>query len=260
MRRRECHLLEIVKDHIDVIMKLVNKEVDIAINVTKCLDTALVAIAVYLGKEAKRIRDQCEVNRIVSMRKRILNRVKEPYLMEVHMVEMFLNELLSPRHANSRCIYYIMLNHCDGMAPPGSSPATKMFTGHVFVIERKPGAKFYIYQSYLDHYSLPQFYEQNSNSFTITAPHLRSFFTSLQEFFKHGIWTAEWNQVWLKFAHVDESDLINYRFQNLIHFCYRMIPTETCTQSLRQLLIQGKQSLPEHETELDAILTKLRAT
>jgi hypothetical protein len=258
MKRRNCHLLEIVKDHIDVIMKLVDKEVDITTNVTKCLDTALVATAVYLGKEAKRIRDQCDVNRIVALRKRILNRVKEPYLMEVQMVEMFLKELLSARHQNTRCIYYIMINHCDGSAPPGvSSPATKMFTGHVFVIERKPGAQYYVYQSYMDHYSLPQFYEKNAGSFSISASDLETFFRSLQAFYRHGVWTAEWNQTWLKFTHADESDLINYRFQNLIHFCYRMLPTETCTQSLRQLLINGKKSLPDHAPEFETILQKL---
>lgn len=258
MRRRNCHLLEIVKDHIDVIMKLINEEVDVTTNVTKCLDTALVATAVYLGKEAKRIRDQCDVDNILKLRNRILNRVKEPALMEVEMVKMFQRELLNPRNQNTRCIYYIMINHCNGDAPPGvESPKEMMFTGHVFVIERKPGAQFYIYQSYLDHYSLPTFYENNGGHFNISVEDLRTFFTSLQSFFKGGVWTEQWNETWRKFTHADENPLINYRFSNKIHFCYRMIPTETCTKTLRQLIVHGKTSLPGHTAELETILKKL---
>lgn len=256
-RRKDCYLLEIVKDHIDVIMKLINKEVDVTSNVTKCLDTALVATAVYIGKEAKRIRDQCDVDRIVALRKRVLQKLKDPFRVEVHMVQMFLRDLFNPRSANKRCIYYLMINHCDGTAPPGVTPATKMFTGHVFVIERKPGADFYVYQSYLNHYSLPQFYEQNSASFKIKAEDLRSFFTALQDFYKSGIWSAEWNAVWLKFARADESALIGYNYLNKIHFCYRRQQTETCTKALRDLLISGKQSLPQYAGEFDIILKKI---
>jgi hypothetical protein len=256
-RQKDCHLLEIVKDHIDVIMKLIGKEVDITSDVTKCLDTALVATAVYLGKEAKHIRDQCDVNRIVALRKSILEKVKDSYRVDVRMVQMFLRDLFNPRSADKRCIYYIMINHCDGTAPPGVTPSTKMFTGHVFVIERKPDADFYVYQSYLDHYSLPQYYQMNSGSFRIEKETLRAFFIALQEFYKSGIWSAEWNAIWLKFAHADESALIGYNFLNKIHFCYRRLPTNTCTESLRTLLVSGKKSLPKYTEEFDIILKKI---
>lgn len=91
---------------------------------------------------------------------------------------------------------------------------TKTFPGHVFIVEKvnlvdsKGGSeiKYYLYQSYINKYTLKDYYHQNGNSFEIKKDVLLSYIDNMIELFNQEKWSAKTSKFWKDFTLVDSSE------------------------------------------------------
>lgn len=140
-----CDIGYIVKDHIPALMQLITHDLpqyNMKLVTTKCLNTAVMFMYLFLGDKAYRYTGHCDVQNVQL-------RYKESGDASLSLLNAFRKELLSP-DATERELYYVMLT--DGYVPivdnvnNESTPVANVnvvpnkvyFPGHVFVIEKIP--------------------------------------------------------------------------------------------------------------------------
>lgn len=211
-------------------------------NVTKCLYTAVAVMTLYLGKKSLAEVDKCDVGHVKtyysqmkeSARTRNPNSSFDPSPI---LVKQCATSLLSPTKA-SRFLYYIMITNADAVEDTISGRPSKMFPGHVCVIEKYPSGRYYVYQSYINAYDLSGHYDKNGGSFVVSKKLLEGFFAELGNLYNEskGVWTEKMSSLWEEFTHVDASEFNGYRFKGLSFFCYRKVPIKTCAKRLVSMI------------------------
>jgi len=135
-------------------------------------------------------------------------------------------------------LYYILMNvgdmDCQGSSNNNNNndffskfTKTKTFPGHVFIVEKvgytnKQGqldVKFYLYQSYINKYTLKDYYEQNGNSFAIDKNVLLSYIDNIILLFQNAKWQASTTKFWKDFTLVDSSNFEKCEFTK-VKPCY----------------------------------------
>lgn len=220
---------------------------------TKCLNTAVVIMAIYLGNEATKYTGQCDVDRVEDVYNKQKARLKKysttgkfvPSKITLHNLNRY---ILSPR--TGRCLYYIMITNAE--VPLHDKPDDKlMFPGHVFVVEKDVDREtsphqvsFRLYQSYINQYNLNGAFEKNKKSFQISHDIVKRLIGELKRMNTHpderdpqaGRWTKSTTQLWKDLTFVDSTEFEGRVFIDHVHVCFRKVPITKCTQEFEKFL------------------------
>lgn len=259
-----CSLLSIVRNHLPDVMKLVEDKIkyyDLQ-EVTKCLNTAVVVAALYIGENADQFTKQCDVSKVRSDYTNMVGNVRkknqgskfDPSLYYLRLLKKDLSSRTPPSASSERYIYYIMITDSSKIS----------FPGHVFVVERYSDDTLYIYQSYINNYTLQEYYEKNNKSFKISREKLLYFLTEMEDVFSRGTWTKKTTIAWKQLTQVSSPEFEGVVFKGRVSLCYRKIKVNDCTATL-EMLIENRlasRTLPlsaQDERRLRTILEQVKA-
>lgn len=250
-----CDIGYIVKDHVLAIMQLLTHVIPqyrLQLQTTKCLNTAVMLMYLFLGTKAFHYTSFCDVPVVQERYKRQGNA-------SLDVLKKFEKELLATR-CKRRELYYVMLT--DGyLTRPGASasaPGPKIyFPGHVFVVEKLPSCtncetpsefagrlpRFNLYQSYVLAYELGGHIANNS-SLACSYERMQSdILPGLRRAFENPVWTAQDAEFWKRFTFVDGSEWNDAALAGTIFFCYTKVTTSSCVVRLRKFLLEKRGEL-----------------
>ena len=248
-RQNRCDLGYIIQNHMEFLMDIFRDELAEynMTNTTKCLNTAVMTLYFFLGENALKHTRFCDVQ---TVQKRYATEGDTSF-------QKVLDFVCSLRKNSGNRLYYIMITeatlpHMDGTGAQGNFP------GHVFVIDKSPGPKYNIYQSYINSYSLNGAIARNNNSMEIDVQDL---IKNLLHMFENGVWDDQIDAFWQRLTFVDEG-LKNHIITGHIFFCYEEVPRTQCASKMIQLLKnKRKMLLQQNNTDklvtIDTILAKL---
>lgn len=262
-----CDMGYIIADHVTALMQVVTNELpqyNMQVITTKCLNTAVMIMYLFLGRAALEHTDFCDVTKI---RKRhtdagrdssldVLNALiddaidghdTEPLrdpLAQNPTVKARSTKLSKPKI--SRVLYYVMVT--NGTLPAVSTStmkpveAPRVFPGHVFVIERLPRHTFNLYQSYIRHFQLNDLVKINS-SLSLSHKRMTDILHGLRGIFMRTVWDTESTVAWKKLSHVDEARFEGHIFSGNVHMCYTRVSTDKCIGELRTFVARTLAAL-----------------
>jgi hypothetical protein len=144
------------------------------------------------------------------------------------------------KNDNSLCLYYILMNVADMDCPTKKEnngnylhnllndfKRTKTFPGHVFLLEKVPyidkngvrTSKYFLYQSYINKYTLKDYLNKNGKTFEISKDKVLSYIEGMIKLMVEPKWTKETSKFWKEFTHVNSSDFNECNFHR-IKPCY----------------------------------------
>lgn len=253
MVKKTCGLIPIVIKYLDPLMSLMNIKFDgeYAMNdLTKCLYSAVLIMSIYMGHHSLTHIRKCDVDHVQKYYKEMQNaaKVKNPNS-EFDPSILFLDEcrrsILS--RVSSRYLYYVMITNAHVSSNTNS---TASFPGHVCVIEKGVENEYYIYQSYINQYSLKEYYD-NYGGFKVTKETIKTIFDELYKLYSDGKWTKSTTAMWKQFTKTDGSEFEGHVFKGNSFFCYRKVQINTCAAKLLDSINIGikDKRLPEETKE-----------
>lgn len=144
------------------------------------------------------------------------------------------------KNDNSICLYYILMNVAEMDCPVNKNKkgnyletllnnfqSTKTFPGHVFLLEKVPyinnngerSSKYFLYQSYINKYTLKDYLEKNGKTFEVSKEKILSYIEGMRQLMIEPKWTKETSTFWKEFTHVNSSDFNECNFHR-IKPCY----------------------------------------
>ena len=245
---KECDLGYIIKDHIKTLMQLFDddlKDYNMQLITSKCLNTAVLVMYMFLGDAGLVITRSCDVPIVET-------RMKETGNTSVKNFKNFKRSLLNI-NCKKRYLYYVMMT--DATLTYVDNPnKTKQFPGHVFVIEKIPASKtastkprYYVYQSYINEYDFKGSIRRNNDSLMLSYDRMQNIADDLEHLFVHGVWDERCVRVWKDLAHVDSTEYLNFVTVNNILFCSKSVPMVHCANNLKRLVNKKLKSLKESE-------------
>jgi len=198
---------------------------------TKCYNTATTLLYLLtLNKKAlddadvicheqlysKSIEQEEKIRRFTELKKDI---EKPEDSIELYYILMNVAEMDCPVNKSSKSNYlYNLLNNFK---------KTKTFPGHVFLLEKVPyidsngnkDSKYYLYQSYINKYTLKDYLEKNGKTFEIGKDKILSYIEGMRKLMIEPKWTKETTKFWKEFTHVNSSDFNECNFHR-IKPCY----------------------------------------
>ena len=215
-------------------------EYNMKLKLSKCLNTAITMIYFLLGSDkTQEIVDFCNVSR-----------VKKEYGNAGFSIDKYreysenlYNDIKKAEH--KRLIYYILCT--DGYFPYADASAKRedaFFPGHVFILEQFPvidanGKKsltYYIYQSYINSYTIYGHFKYNKNTFEITRSEALSLGRNIKYLFKVDIWDKKCTAFWKKLAHVDVKEYEGHRTRDVMLLCYKKAESSECIEKIKSFL------------------------
>lgn len=268
-----CDMGYLIADHVTALMQVVTNELPqytMQVITTKCLNTAVMVMYLFLGRSALEHTEFCDVS---SVRRRRALRTTDPSqeVWKALMTDALegkrtspLTEAtasrLSPARTSplwrssplrsspttplpavlkdppaTRVLYYIMIT--NGTLKyvgknPAANPPTREFPGHVFVIEKLPRGTFNLYQSYISHFKLNDVIRINS-SYSLSHQQMKSIMHGVKGIFDRRVWDVESTKAWEKLSHVSEKRFEGYMFGGNVLTCYSRKSTDVCINELR---------------------------
>lgn len=272
---RMCDMGYLIADHVTALMQVVTNELPqytMQVITTKCLNTAVMVMYLFLGRSALEHTEFCDVS---SVRKRRSVASSDPSqeVWKALMKDALEGHYTSPLadHAEEtkrmggalarkpalprepvldapgmRVLYYVMitngtLTRMEGTAKVGN-PDTREFPGHVFVIEKLPRGTFNLYQSYISHFKLNDVIRINS-SYSLSHKQMQGIMMGIKGIFDRRIWDAESTKAWQKLSHVSEKRFEGYMFGGKVLTCYSRKNTDVCIDELRTFVNRVVASL-----------------
>lgn len=236
----QCTLLVTVIKHLDVVFELLKNRVEpyVLHNLTKCLNTAVAVMYLFLGPRAMTLTQHCDTHlvrpRYMNMRQRA-RQVNDgsPFNPSTFVLGACREEVFK-HEKRDRNLYYLMIT--DAMLPDARGSQT-LFPGHVCVLEKLPSGNFNLFQSYINQYDLRQYYHKNAQSFNVPSTLIVRIFDELDNILRNdGVWTSSTTRLWYDFTHVNAQDFEGLKFGGNVHFCYRRVRATDCTNHLKKLL------------------------
>lgn len=273
-----CPLIHIVKDHVSLLMRLVQDELkyyDLS-ETTQCLNTAVMVVTLYLGdrERALDVTKSCDVGMVRERRDRLLKHVRgknpqssfDPTVFYLSEFRRLLLDAASP--PKTRCLYYFMItdSHLTKHVDISKQHPPAQFPGHVFVIEHTSNNDLYLYQSYITEYDIKKYHDElNHETFKLDPQVLKDMFDNLNDLFVHGQpWTYKTTAFWERLTKVSSPEFEGYVFKDSVHLCFRVVPLNTCTETLNKLLSRhlhkNKNLSTQDKHEIAAIQQTLIAT
>jgi hypothetical protein len=242
MVKKTCGLIPIVIKYLDPLMTLINNKFngEYAMNdLTKCLYSAVLIMSIYMDHHSLTHIRKCDVDHVQKYYKEMQNtaRSKNPNS-DFDPSTLFLDEcrrsILSK--VSSRYLYYVMITN----AHVKSNTSSASFPGHVCVIEKGVENDYYIYQSYINQYSLKDYYD-NYGGFKVTKDTIKTIFDELYKLYSNGKWTTSTTLMWKQFTKTDGSEFEGHVFKGNSFFCYRKVQINTCASKLLDTINKGMQ-------------------
>lgn len=274
-----CDIGYIVRDHVSAVMQLLmahTPQYNMQMITTKCLNTAVMLMYLFLGKKAFRYTGYCDVQTVHK-------RYSADGNQSLPVLERFKQELTSTR-STKRELYYVMLTDANvpSQAVPGSNVSaraatasagipttTTYFPGHVFVIEKLPMTKqtntspepnnastnanrkpekskpprFNLYQSYIQAYDLDGHISRNKGLACSYNRIVKDIIPGLEHIFRNPKWDDTDTAFWKRLTFVDGSKWKDTVFGGNVLFCYTKVSTNACVSKLRSFLEDNKAEL-----------------
>jgi hypothetical protein len=235
-----CDIGYVVKDFVKPLMQamtLAVEDYNMRLITTKCLNTAVMFMVMFFGKDALKDTVYCDVDNVV----RRHNHKSDNNQM---LLRALSNDLL--KATKTRYVYYLMLTDGYFIGDDGSK---HFFPGHVMVWEKIPDSSedkmhYYIYQSYINQYDY-----NGSLAFRespiLSKSKITYYMQSLMAFGKTPVWTQEMVDFWKDLTNVDTSDMLNSKPSNAFYVCYKKRPNKTCLQQLYKFVVETLESIPK---------------
>jgi hypothetical protein len=245
-----CDLGYIIQNHMKFLMDIFQDELAgyYMSNATKCLNTAVMTLFFFLGQQALKHTQFCDVQTVQK-------RVKLEGDKSLQNVLDFVCSVRKNTKGKSNTLYYVMIT--DATLPNmNGTGAQGNFPGHVFVIDKSTGPKYNIYQSYIGEYTLNGAIARNNNSMSID---IQDLIKNLLHMFENGVWDEQVNKFWQRLTFVEEK-LLGHIITGHIFFCYQEVRHTTCRKTLIDMLKIKRKTLlgqPDVLAELDTLLAKL---
>lgn len=226
-----CDIAYVIKDHLPAVFQLMNVEVpsyNIQLQTTKCLNTAVIMLYMFAGEKALEATSFCDVPNVRERAKTSDH--------SLHVFRGLRNELLQPPSVDlPRTLFYVMLT--NGNLPlKTDNHVTKMFPGHVFVLERLHGGqRFNMYQSYIGHYDMSKQIDM-VKSLSMSRTRMINVIDCLGRVVLKDVWDEASTRDWKVVCLVDESRFIDHKVLGNICLCYRSVTTTACVEHLRILI------------------------
>lgn len=215
-------------------------------NPTKCLYTAVLVLSIYLGDYSLDHVHKCDVDHVQSYYREMQNaaRVRNPKsIFDPSSILLKECERSIFSKVSGRYLYYLMMTNAD----VSDGKSSQSFPGHVCVLEKVATDQFYIYQSYINNYTLKDYYKMN-NGFVVSSELVKNIFTELKKLFsEQGVWTSDTSNMWKKFTMMSGKEFEGKSFKGVSFFCYRKIRIDTCSNRLSSIL---KKSLKDGKIDL----------
>lgn len=261
----ECNLGYIMKDHMELLMDIFNKDLaEYNMNnvTTKCLNTAVLTMFSFIGMNALEHTRHCDVQNVQN-RYNSTKRRETPNQISLRLAKTFRKKILKEGPKNKHVLYYVMYTDADDMKKPDGT--SQSFPGHVFVIDKSfdfdIGKPVYnIYQSYINQYDLKGAIDRNNKQMMFDYQSLDRFSASTIKLFESATWTEDTSEFWKALTFVDAKEFEGCNIANKILFCFREIPIETCTRTFKDLLVSKLNSIDSADSrygEVKVILEKL---
>jgi len=261
-----CDLGYIIKDHVPAILQLVSSDFPFSTGLipTKCLNTAVLFLYLFLGKPAFKYSDHCDVPAVQQRYKAVDRSIRE--------LDKFERDLLH-RKNDERALFYVMLT--DGELGPAtqqqpagmdgtiasvlggfdfrvaarpSQQRPPYFPGHVFVIEKLPARhgssppRFNVYQSYINEYDHKGHLHRNG-SLAYSNGRMSALVDGMRHMFSAKAWDKRSNDFWRAFAFADGSPWLGHGVAGRVLFCYARVRTDACVENLRKIVSHKHREL-----------------
>lgn len=263
-----CDLTFIIKDHMKTLMRVFEQDLadyNMKQMTTKCLNTAVLVLYMFLGARALHHTYYCDVENVMARATDFRNRQQTALFWQqmqrniARCKKSIMKETKYPR-GSTRALYYIMITHAE-------TPNHGMFPGHVFILDKShsPLLKYDLYQSYIHEYDLSQFISMNSGTTHKSEAYVKDLMDGLQRFFTKKAWDKECTAWWQLLTQVDGTSFEGYPIENTIFFCYQEIPVYQCTDQLihmlrQRLSVASRPQDPMLYDEIKTIVQKLESS
>ncbi len=237
---KTCTLLPTVIKHLDLVFELLKSRVQpyVLQNLTKCLNTAVAVMYLFLGPRAMTLTQHCDTHlvrpRYASLRQRAKHvNDGSKFNPSTFVLRTCRDEVF--KRSEDRYLYYLMIT--DAMLPNARGSQT-LFPGHVCVLEKMhDGNGFNLFQSYINQYDLRQYYHKNVQSFNVPSALIVRIFDELDKLLCNGgVWSSSTTRLWYDFTHVNAQDFEGLTFGGNVHFCYQRARASDCTDHLKKIL------------------------
>lgn len=248
--KRRCDIGYIVKDHVKPLMQAMTNDIksyNMRLITTKCLNTAVLFMVLFFGKDALIDTEQCDV-------KNVVERHKSARDDNLTIVRQLAAELMSNANAavQKRQVFYIMLTDGEFVKPDGK---TAFFPGHVMVWEKVPspsGCHYYIYQSYINKYDY-----RGSLAFrewsAVSQAKMSKFMLRLERFMTERVWNQRMVNFWTDLTNVDTSNMLGGVPQDCFYLCYRVRENRQCLTNFYRLINTTLRAIPKDVGTQDQI-------
>ena len=247
---KKCYLGAFLQFYMLPIMQILTyklPEYNMKIKLSKCLNTAITTIYFLLGdQKTESIVDYCNVSRI---RKEYSN-----VNFSIDKYKEYSNNLYNDilKKEKKRILYYILCT--DGYFKYKDSQANKndaFFPGHVFILEQFPyinedgvtDLKYYIYQSYINSYTLYGHFKDNNNTFEISRKEALSLGRNIRHMFNVDVWDKKCTKFWKKLTHVDVPEYEGHITRNVMLLCYKKSESTECITKINEFVIKTKNEI-----------------
>lgn len=230
----KCDIVYIILHYITPLMQCLTNDIrdyNMQLITTKCLNTAVMLMFFLLGDGGIKHANYCDSS---EMQRR--NRAGEDNKKKI--ITRMQNIILSPR-VKSRFVYYILMNDSEF---PHPTKGKVFFPGHVFLIERTYAGdqiKYNIYQSYINKYTLKEYYENMDNTLRVDYVYVQRLLQKI----KYILFADQWDKLcvkyWKDFTHVDTSSLLGANHKDHLFICFSHEKLKTCVKNIEKYT-QGK--------------------
>jgi len=226
---RRCDIVYIIIHYITPLMQCVTndiKDYHMQLITTKCLNTAVMLMFFLLGRKGISHANYCDSRDMVERHKKGTDNKKE-------IITRMQRVILSP-HVKNRYIYYILMNDAEFPHPTHGSV---FFPGHVFLIERsyedsRGIVHFNIYQSYINKYTLKEYYQQMNNTLRVKFVDIQRLLQKIKYILFANTWDVLCVKYWKDFTHVDTSNLLGAKHKDHLFICFSHEKLTTCIDNI----------------------------
>ncbi|QOI90286.1 hypothetical protein QKU58_gp045 [Pyramimonas orientalis virus] len=219
MSRNTCNYVFLISKYLTSILQVMN--ITLSNSYTnnlirsKCLNTAVMLIVIFIGEKQVPCIQQCDVQNTIHR--------------HVHTI-VDKNELILEKLMKSLCntrnktpyMYYIMLT--DGRLTNEGFEG-EYFPGHVFIIEKMVGNEYRLYQSFIGKYDLNA-YVVNNKCKRYTLSNVNQMCKYFKTFLATGyVWDNAAVHQWHKLTNVDTTKFLNHSTKN-IYLCFKKFKLE----------------------------------
>ena len=233
-----CDIGYLVKPHIRAIMQLLTvrlPDYGMHMMTTKCLNTAVMMMYLFLGEAARAPTKHCDTRVI---RERNQGQMSNPRDREI--ARQLCRDVLDPAAAGVHTLFYVMITDCD--VPLESAPSrTVYFPGHVFVIERVPAmspnehGRFNLYQSYINQYSMAEHIDRH-DALPVGKQAMKRHLDGLAALTESRLWTEKTTAFWKELTSVEATQFEGHVIEGNLMMCYQRVVPEGCVRKLQELV------------------------